>query len=186
MRAMGRAERVVNINVSDLGQLLGKGRVIRLLLVVIPHVLQQQHIARLHHADRLLDLRADAVVGKRNEAAQQIRQFLRHRAQGQGRLTLAFGSAQVRRQDQLCAPLDHKPERRQGLHDAGRVVDDHLAVFLFHRYVVIHAHKHAFAANVQISNGQFCHKISSSRLGAQSLPKRCNESNSIRTDFAIG
>ena len=47
MGAMGRAERVVDIDVRHLGQLLGKSRVVGFFLVVIADVLQQQHVAGL-------------------------------------------------------------------------------------------------------------------------------------------
>ena len=108
MRAMGRAERVVHINVGDLRQLLGKRRVVLLLLVVIADVLQQQHVAGLHRGHGLLDLLADAIVHERHRFAEQVGQFGRDRVQRHGRVALAFGPAQVRGQDQLAALFDQQ------------------------------------------------------------------------------
>ena len=68
-----------------------------------------------------------------------------------GRLALALGPAQVRGQNQFAALFNQQPQRRQRLDDARGIGDDHLAVFFLQRHVVIHAHKHAFAADIQIS-----------------------------------
>ena len=179
MSTMGRAKRVVYIDVSDLGQIFGEGRIIGLFLVVIAYILQQQHIAGLHHGNHLLDLGADAIVGERHREAEESLQLGCHRAEGHGGFALAFGPAQVGCQDQLGTLTNQQPQRRQRLHDAGGVGDDHLAILFLQRYIVIHAHKHSLALHVQISNRQFCHNISSSELGAQSIPKRRYESKSI-------
>ena len=50
MRAMRRAERVVHVNIRDLGQLLGERRIVGFLFVVVADVLQQQHVAGLQCA----------------------------------------------------------------------------------------------------------------------------------------
>ena len=160
MRAMGRAEGVVHIDIRHLGQLLGERRVVGLFLVVIADVFQQDHVARLHLADGLFDLLADAIVHEADGPAEQFRQFHRHRAQGHGGLALAFGPAEVGGQDQLPPARDKQAERRQGLHDARGIGDDHLPILFFHRHVVIHAHEHAFALDLQIFDRQFCHKCS--------------------------
>ena len=80
-------------------------------------------------------------------------------AQRHRRFALAFGPAQVRGEDQLGRPCSiSSSQRRQGFLDARVIGDDHLAVLLFERDVVIHAHEHAFAVHVQVSNREFCHK----------------------------
>ena len=106
---MGRAKRVINVNVPVLRQLLRKRRIVHFFLFVETHVFQQQHIAGLHHADGLLHLFAQAIVHERHQAAQQVRQFGRHRAQRHGRLALALGSAQMGGQNQFAALLNHMP-----------------------------------------------------------------------------
>ena len=55
------------------------------------------------------------------------------------------------------ALADEPFQRGQRFLDAGRVVDDHLAVLLLHRDVVIHAHEDPLAAHVQIVDCQFRH-----------------------------
>ena len=60
--------------------------------------------------------------------------------------------------NELAALLDQKFESRERFDDARGVGDDHLPVFFFQRHVIVHAHKDAFAADIQIPNRQLCHR----------------------------
>ena len=154
---MRRAEGVVHIDIRNLRQLFGKRRVVGFLFVVITDVFQQHHVAVLHRGHGLLDFFADAIVHKRHGLAEQFGQFHGDGRERHGGFALALGPAEVRGQNQFAAFFNQQFQGRQRFDDARGVGDDHLAVFFFQRHVVIHAHKNAFAADIQISNSQFCH-----------------------------
>ena len=78
VRAMCRAERVVHINIRDLRKLLRERRIVRLFLVVVAHVFQQQNAAGGQRVRRRLDLFADAVVHELHGLADHLGKFLRH------------------------------------------------------------------------------------------------------------
>ena len=59
----------------------------------------------------------------------------------------------------ILAPLaDEEAQGGEGFLDAGAVVDDHFAIPLFHRHIVIHADENPFLGHIQIIYSQFCHK----------------------------
>ena len=61
-------------------------------------------------------------------------------------------------QDDPGALGNQQFQGRQGLFDAGGVVDHHHSVLLLHRDVVIDAHQDAFAGDVQVADRKFGHK----------------------------
>ena len=158
MSAMRRAERVVHINISNFREFFGEGGIIFFLFVVVTDIFEQQHVAGFHDADGFFNFFADAIVHEGDVTAEQVGEFHGDGTERHRRLALALGPTEVRGEDELAALFDEKLERGQGLDDAGGIVDDHLAVFFFHRHVVIHADKDAFAPDIQIANCQFCHK----------------------------
>jgi hypothetical protein len=180
MGAMGGAKGVVHIDVSDPGEFFGEHRVIGLFLVVIADILQQHDVARFHHADGLLDLFANAIVHEGHGATEEVGEFGGDRAQGHRGLALALGPAKVSGEDDLAALLDEQPQGGQGFNNSSRVGDDHLAILLFERHVVIHPGKDAFALNLQVSDSQFCHKIILPKLSGRGY-LRARES---QRDFA--
>jgi hypothetical protein len=142
-----------------LGKLLCERGIVGLLLVVIANVLQQQNISVLQGRDGVFHLLANAIIHKRHRAMQHFRELSRDRPKRHRRFALAYGPAQVRRQDNPGSLVNQQIERGQGFLDASRVVDDHLAILFFHRHVVIHAHQDAFAADIQIFDRQLRHKF---------------------------
>ena len=73
MGAVRRAERVVDVDVGQRGELPGEGRIVLLFLGVEAQVLEQHHAALAGGIDRRLRLLADAVVGELHRpAAEQL------------------------------------------------------------------------------------------------------------------
>ena len=167
MSAVRGAKRVVHIHIRHLCQLFRELRIVGLLLGVVADVLQQQNVAGLQDFHRLLHLLADAIVHECHGTIDQVGQFLGHRPQRHGGLALAVGTAEVGREDDAGAFLDQQVQGGQGLPDAGEVVDDHPAILLFHRHVVIDAHEHAFAAYIQIVDSPLRHSIKQGRKDSQ-------------------
>ena len=87
-----------------------------------------------------------------------VGQFGGHWPKGQRRLAPAIRPAEMRGENDARALFNEQFEGGQRLLDARDIVDDHLAVLLLHRHVEIHAHQHAFAAHIQIVDGQLGHK----------------------------
>ena len=58
MGAVGRTEGVIHIGIRQLGQLLREGRIVLLLTLVEPDVLQEQHVPILQGIHYLLGFRA--------------------------------------------------------------------------------------------------------------------------------
>ncbi len=140
---MSRAERVVDVNVPQARQLLGKTWVVRLVFVVIAHVLQQEHVAGLQGCRGFLRLFTDAIIHECYRPAQKVGQFRSNRAQGKRGVPLAFGPSQMRHEHGFRALIDQQFDRRQRFLDARIVVDDHLPILFLHGHVEIHAHQNA-------------------------------------------
>ena len=68
MRAMRRAERVVHINVAELGQRFGKLRIVRFFLGLKAKVFQQRDVAVVHLRDNFFRNGADCVVAENHDA----------------------------------------------------------------------------------------------------------------------
>jgi hypothetical protein len=78
---------------------------------------------------------------------------------------LPLGRPRVGGENDFGALFNQKLQGGKRLDDAGVIGDDHLAITFLQRHIVIHAHEHAFAANVQISNSKFCHKLELNKRG---------------------
>jgi hypothetical protein len=65
----------------------------------------------------------------------------------------------MRGENESSALFDQELKRGQCGFDAGVVGDDHLPVFFIERNIVIDPEKNAFAAHIEISNCQLCHKL---------------------------
>ena len=144
--AMGGTEGVVDVEVSDRGELLGKLRVVLLLLLVEADVLQQQHVSVAHGFDGGLDLRADAVVGLLDLLSEELGEA--HGTRGQPELVLrsVLGASQVGAQDDLGTVVGQVLEGRDGGPDTG-VVGDGASV---QRDVEVGADKHDLALEVSL------------------------------------
>lgn len=97
VRAVGGAEGVVHVDGGRGCQLLGKLRVVRLLIRVEAHVLQQQHAALGRGGDGSGHLGADAVVHVQNRHLEQLLQALEHRRQAVLVLRATLGPSLAKR-----------------------------------------------------------------------------------------
>ena len=127
--AMRRSERVVHVVVAKLAQLLGEVRIVGFLFGVEAQVLQQQRLAAFQLLGHLLGLHADA-VGREADilaAAQHIvdqnAQPLGDRLQAHLGIGLAFGTSQMRSQDEPRAMTQRVLDGGQRLADASVVHD---------------------------------------------------------------
>ena len=149
MRAMGRTERVAHKQaVAQRRQLAREILVVGLFLRVVAHIFEEEHAAIRESAALGFGIRANAVRGKIHGHAKQFRKFRRHGLHAVFRIGLSLGPPQVRREDEPCAALAGKLNRRQSFADAG-IVGNARAV---ERNVKIHAHEYAFPAHFQIAN----------------------------------
>ena len=90
-----------------------------------PQVLEQEHVARGHVADRGPSAVVDAVpAGERDRAAQDLCEPYRGRGERERLLvTLATGAAQVTHEHDLAATLEDRLDGRDGRPDPGVVGD---------------------------------------------------------------
>ena len=141
VRAVSRAEGVVDVDVAERRQLLGEPGVVAGLLRVEAKVLQQEHVAGPERGRRLRGRGADAVVRGRDRAAEQLREARRHGRHAQPVDDLPLGPAEVGHEHDRAALVLQVGDRGQGGADA-RVVDDAAA---FERHVEVDAHERALA-----------------------------------------
>jgi hypothetical protein len=146
VRPVGGAERVVDVQVAEPGELAGQALVVRLLAGQEARVLQHEHLTV---AQVLGGLQGLVGVGRLAEvdpgAGQQFGEAALHgleRVLGVGR---ALGPAEVREQHHARAVLDQVPQGGQRGLDAG-VVGDLASVV--ERHVEVDAHERAPAAEL--------------------------------------
>ena len=143
---MRRAEGVVDIDLGQRGQRLGKGRIVGFFFGVEAQIFKQQHLAGFELARHLLGHFANA-VGRKGHVdglaeflVEQLAQPVDHRAQRILRIRLALGAAEVRSQNDLGLVPEGVIDGGQRGHDAG-VVGDGRAVFS-ERHVEVDADEH--------------------------------------------
>src|SRR6185295_19823377 len=83
VRAMGRAERVVHVELGAVLQLRRERGVALLLFRMEADVFEQDDVARLHRGERLLDLGPDALAQRKDRPTEEFAQPLRARSQSQ-------------------------------------------------------------------------------------------------------
>ncbi len=150
---MAGAESIVNVSVSQAGQLFAEGVDILGFFLAETGVLEQNNIAVAHGGNSSLGLVANnvVVISKGNRLAQLFAQANSNGSQAE----LGFGAilrlAQMAAQDNLCAVSDQLFDGRQSRIDAV-VVGDHTVL---HRDIEIAADKHALASVVFVINRLF-------------------------------
>ena len=143
---MRRAERVVDVGVTELGELLAKGGVVFLLALVEAQVLEQQHVARAKGSRLRLRVLANRIARERNRLAEELRQAKSSRAKRELLLeALARGAAEVAHEDDARAIADKLLDGRQRRFDARVVSHDAIG----HGDVEIDAHEHALVARIK-------------------------------------
>ena len=98
-------EGIVDVDVSQLGQLLRERRIVLLLAFVKAQVLQHGNLTRLEGVDCRPGVRADAIADEHHGLADEARQSRSDRLQGEFRIRTAFRPAEVGNQDHMRAAL---------------------------------------------------------------------------------
>ena len=145
MGAVGGAKGVVHIDIRQAGQLLSEAGIVLFLLREEAHVFEQHHVAFSGGGHLGLGVGADAAVGFDHRLAQQLAEAGGHGGEAHGLVHLALGPPEVGRQQHLGALADQVVDGGQGGADAGVVGDRAVVV---ERYVEVHPHQHALAAQV--------------------------------------
>ena len=127
VRAMRRAESVVDVAVGWGRQGLGARRVVSLLARVKPQVLEQHDPTRSGTRHRLGHGGADRILGEHDRTAKQLGQPGRDRSQREGRVRRPFRAAEMGAEDHGGAPLERVGQRGQRGAHPGVVADDAVA-----------------------------------------------------------
>ena len=146
--AMGGAEGVVDVDVGELGERPGKGRVVLGLPGLEADVLQQQHFAGPEAPRHRLDVAADHRRRLLDRDAEQLGQPLADRAHRERGVGLALRPAEVGDEDQGRAPLAQQLDRRQRRPDS-RVVGDPAVL---QRDVEVDPDEHAPAGDLSVAD----------------------------------
>jgi hypothetical protein len=144
VRAVGSREGVVDIEVAQIGQLLGEDRIIGFFRRMEAHILKQQHAARIQIADGLDGGAADAVVGEADGCAEHVFQRFDNRLQAHRRDALALGTVEVGQQNHLGARVAQTLDRRHGDPQPGVVRD----LAALHRDIEVHADQSRLAGEI--------------------------------------
>jgi hypothetical protein len=152
VRAVRRAERIVDIDVRQRSQLGGEARIVFFFFRVEPQVLEQHHTARRRPRHGLSGRIADAVFGEGDRPLEHLREMFGHRLQRKFRHRLPLGPPQVGTQDHHTrAAIQRVLDRRQRRFDP-RVFRDPPVL---DRNVEVHAHQHAPSLDVDVVDGLF-------------------------------
>ncbi len=157
--AMGRSERVVDIDIGQLRELLAERVVVGFFLVVIAEIFQQRDFAVLEFRGGLLGLFADAIIDELDRHADQGGQRRNDRGQALFRIAFALGPAQVRAEENAGALFDQVLDGRHGFPDALVVGDDLDAVLFLEWNVVVDADENALALERDVADGDFGHRF---------------------------
>ena len=130
---MGAAEGVVDEDIAESGELLGEGGVVGLLFGVEAEVFKQEGLAGLEVAGELGGDLSDAIGGEgdvlvvADDVVEECAEAVDDGAEAHALDGLAFGTAQVRGEDDLGLVAEGVLDGGDGLADARVVGDD--AVF---------------------------------------------------------
>src|ERR1019366_8578130 len=182
VRAMDRAERVVDIDVGELRQLAAEGLVVLLLFRMEAEVLEQTDAAAAKVVDDLLGRVADAVLGERHVLAEELGEPGGRGLETVLRIGALLRAAEVAGADEPRTPLERVLDRRQRFADA-RVVGD-LAAFEGH--VEVDAQKDPLVLDGEIANRADPEERTGHRSGAfaQSFDARSGAGSTIRFENA--
>ena len=144
VRAMGGGEGVIDVDVAKLGELGDMGRIVLLLALVEPGVLEQEHIAVLHFGDRIGSRLADAVGAEGDRPLDDVGYRRGDGLQRIGFVRFALGTAEMGKKNDLAALAGDLLDSRRDAFDAGRI--RYTAVF--GRNVEVDAQENALAGNL--------------------------------------
>ena len=151
---MGRAKGIVDVDVTQLGERTGKGRIVALFSGMEAHVLQQRHFARPQAGHDRLGRRTDARAAGGDRSAQQLAQTGRDGSQTQRRDDGPLGPAEMGQQHDARTGGAEGVDRRQRGANA-RVVRNPGAI---ERHIEVHAHQHPLPGYGDVADGLLVHR----------------------------
>ena len=154
VRAVGRAEGVVHVEVGEARERLRERRIVGLLGGVEAQVLEQQQVAGTQLVDRHLDARAERVARHPDRPSEELAQPLGDRAQAQRVDDLALRTAEVTGEDDRCAALEEVDDRRQAGANAGVVGDPPV----LERHVQVGADEDPASGDIDVADGLGVHR----------------------------
>ena len=144
---MSSAEGIVNVDVAQACQLLGKLRVVLLFALVEAKVLEKTYVTVLQSGNGCLGRLADGVGCKGDGLAKNLGKVLSHRLQGELSLVArSFRTAQVAAQHDLGTALDKRLDGGKRRLDS-RIVGYRGAI---ERHVEVNTAQYALACNIGI------------------------------------
>src|SRR5512133_1712815 len=149
------AESIVDIEITQLGKGLGKFWIVRLLTWLKPNILEQRDIAVLHVLNDFLRHITNGVVTENDGMMDQGMQVFADWPKRIFLNRLALGPAEMRHQNGFRAVFAEVIDGRQAFADSGVIGDANFAAANFGWHVEIHAHQHAFSADVEITDSEF-------------------------------
>ena len=155
------AERIVHVDVAQLRELFREPRVVGLFFRVVAKVLQQQNLAWLRQHG--FHCRSDAIGRQFHGFAQKLFELRGHRLHAHFRIRLAFGAAQMRRENHARAVLQSVLDGRY--RGANALVAGDLLPAIGERNIEIHPNEDAFPVQIKIFDRQFGHLRSSLTSG---------------------
>jgi hypothetical protein len=157
--AVRGAERVVDVEVGEVGQRGGELRIVRLLLGVEAEVLEHQQVARTQLLDGHLDSGSERVAGHPHRAAEELAEAVGDRLQAESVVHLALRPPEMAGEDDGRPTLQQVHDRRQAGANAGVVGDPPVV----ERDVEVGTQEDALARNVDITDRQLVHVASAGR-----------------------
>ena len=154
---------IVHVKITQLGKRLGEFWVICLLTSLKPNILEQCDIAVLHVLNDFRRHIADGVVTENDGVMDQGMQVFADWPKRIFLHRLSLGPAEMRHQNGFRAVFAEVIDGRQAFADSGVISDANFAAANFGRHVEVHPHQHAFPADIEITDSEFCHFYSCSR-----------------------
>src|SRR6266481_373239 len=156
MRAVSGAEGVANEDaVAQGGELLRKGFVIFFFVGMEADVFQHEHFPVAQGLALAFGAWTDTIQSEGDWLAEQLFQFFGGGPEGIFWIRAAFGPAEMRSKHEAGALFNGEPQCRQSFADACVVGDD----AVFQGNVEIHADENAFAAEVEVVDGELGHEL---------------------------
>src|SRR5512132_592857 len=155
MRPVRGAKGVVNVKITQLGKRLGEFWIVRLLARVETNIFEQRDIAVLHVLNDFLRHVTNGVVTENDGVMDQGMHIFADWPKRIFLNRLALGPAEMRHQNGFRAVFAEVIDGRQAFADSGVVNDANFAAANFGWHVEIHAHQHAFSADVEITDSEF-------------------------------
>src|SRR5260370_31916737 len=139
--------------VAESGELFRKGLAVFFLMGREADIFEHQHLAVAHRLALAFGTGADTIECECHGIAEKLFKLFRDGLHGIFQVRAAFGTAEMRSENEAGAFLDGKADRWERFADAG-VVGDHA---VFERNVEVHADEDALAAKVEIADGELVH-----------------------------